>query len=144
VLRLSLPKEMKMETTVDREQILPARRAEALVERLAERMGLNARASVIFGEPVRHNGLTVIPVARARWGFVGGAGSGSKGTAAEGGGGGGGGGMFLSPVGYIELKGDESRFQPIDDPASKLPRLLIGGLFALMVVRTLSNALRKP
>jgi uncharacterized spore protein YtfJ len=55
-------------------QALPpsAPSAERLVERLAEKIGSSARAAAVFGETVERDGVTVIPVAKARWGFGGG------------------------------------------------------------------------
>lgn len=81
-------------------------------ERLAERMGAAARASAVFGEPVEGQGVTVIPVARAKWGFGGGSGGreGEQGA-------GGGGGMSVSPVGYVELHAGEARFRRIHSRA---------------------------
>jgi uncharacterized spore protein YtfJ len=46
--------------------------AERLAERLAEKIGSSARATAVFGEAVERDGVTVIPVAKARWGFGGG------------------------------------------------------------------------
>jgi uncharacterized spore protein YtfJ len=43
------------------------------IEGMAEKLGAVARAATIFGEPVERDGITVIPVAKARWGFGGGA-----------------------------------------------------------------------
>src|SRR4051794_41682436 len=77
-------------------------------ERLAERVGAAARASAVFGDAVEHEGVTVIPVARAKWGF--GGGSGGRGEEE---GAGGGGGTSVSPVGYIELRAGEARFRRI-------------------------------
>ena len=45
--------------------------------RLAERLGASASASSVFGEPVERDGVTVIPVARVRWGVGGGSGRGT-------------------------------------------------------------------
>ena len=61
------------------------------------------------------DGVKVIPVAKARWGFGGGGGS----RDAGGEGSGGGGGVWVSPVGYIEMKDGDSRFRPIQGPAAK-------------------------
>ena len=41
---------------------------------MAVKLGAVARAATVFGEPVERGGITVIPVAKARWGFGGGAG----------------------------------------------------------------------
>jgi sporulation protein YtfJ len=81
-------------------------------ERLAETIGAAARASAVFGEAVEGPGVTVIPVARARWGFGGGSGDrqGEQGA-------GGGGGTSVSPVGYIELREGEARFRRIHSRA---------------------------
>jgi len=82
---------------------------QTFVERLAERVGASSGAATLFGEPVERGEVTVIPVARAVWGFGGG-----SGPEAAGGAGGGGGGASW-PVGYIELRGSETRFRPIVD-----------------------------
>jgi uncharacterized spore protein YtfJ len=82
---------------------------QTFVERLAKRVGENFGAATLFGEPVERGEVTVIPVARAAWGFGGG-----SGPEAAGGAGGGGGGASW-PVGYIELRGSETRFRPIFD-----------------------------
>ena len=81
------------------------------VQRLAERVGGAARAAAVFGEPTEREGVTVIPVARAAWGFGGGGGT-NEGEEGAGGGGGG----FVRPIGFIELRAGEARFKPIRDP----------------------------
>jgi hypothetical protein len=47
-----------------------------LLERIGQTIGEKAHASTIFGEPVEREGITVVPVAKARFGFGGGGGSG--------------------------------------------------------------------
>ncbi len=47
-----------------------------LLERIGETVGKRAQVSTIFGEPVQREGVTVIPVAKTRFGFGGGGGSG--------------------------------------------------------------------
>jgi uncharacterized spore protein YtfJ len=123
-----------MDTSLKNEFELRPDHKETFLERLAEKMGLHARVATVFGDPVERDGVTVIPVAKARWGF-GGGGGGGKGRGAESGsGGGGGGGMLVTPVGYIEVTAGRSRFRPIRDPA-RLPLLMLGaGL--LMLLRT--------
>jgi uncharacterized spore protein YtfJ len=49
-----------------------------LLERIGEAVGQKAQVSTIFGEPVQREHVTVIPVAKARFGFGGGGGSGSR------------------------------------------------------------------
>jgi uncharacterized spore protein YtfJ len=82
---------------------------QTFVERLAQRVGANFGAATLFGEPVERGEVTVIPVSRAAFGFGGGSGP------EEAGGSGGGGGGMAWPVGYIELRGSETRFRPIID-----------------------------
>ena len=82
------------------------------LDRLAERIGAAAAAAAVFGEPVERDGVTVIPVARARWGF--GGGSGGEGANQ---GSGGGGGSVVSPLGYIEIRQGGAAFKPVRDPA---------------------------
>jgi uncharacterized spore protein YtfJ len=86
-----------------------------LLERLADRLGGKATVTAVFGEPVVCEGVTVIPVAKVRFGFGGGAG-GETGTAKTVEGGGGGGGAEARPVGFIEIKNGTATFKPIRDP----------------------------
>ena len=37
---------------------------------IAEKLGAAAKASLVFGEPVERDGVTVIPVAKSRWASV--------------------------------------------------------------------------
>src|SRR5829696_4917048 len=50
--------------------------ADDFLGRLAERVGAQANVKAVFGEPIERDGLVVVPVAKVRWGFGGGAGSG--------------------------------------------------------------------
>jgi uncharacterized spore protein YtfJ len=117
--------------------LVPSSRADSFLERLAEKMGARAGASVVFGEPVERGGVTVVPVARARWGFGGGAGS-----RGEGGGSGGGGGVMVSPAGYIEMKAGRARFRPIPDPTARLPVLVARGALLLLILGALGRLRR--
>ena len=87
-----------------------AERDDDLVERLAERLGGGVRASAVFGKPVERGGVTVIPVARAKWAFGGGSGSDGRQR-----GGGGGGAATVRPIGYIEVRKSGAAFKPIRD-----------------------------
>jgi uncharacterized spore protein YtfJ len=81
---------------------------------LVERLGGRLTAATVYGDPVERDGVTVVPVASARFGL--GAGSGTdpaKGGHGEGGGGGG----AVTPTGYIEIKDGRSRYVPVVDPA---------------------------
>jgi uncharacterized spore protein YtfJ len=88
------------------------------VQALADRVGAAATAGAVFGQPVEREGVTVIPVARAIWGF----GGGSGGEPTQQGSGGGGGGL-VTPVGCIEVRESGAEFKPIRDP-----RLLAAGV----------------
>jgi uncharacterized spore protein YtfJ len=83
-----------------------------LVERLANRIGGSMRASAAFGKPVERGGVTVIPVARARFAFGGGSGTDPQ---SGGHGGGGGGAGTVQPLGYIEVRKGGVTFRPIRD-----------------------------
>jgi len=76
--------------------------AQETIERIAEKLGASVRASKVYGDPVERGDVTVIPVARARWGFGGGGGRGKRGEPGTGGGG----GAVMTPIGYIEIRGD--------------------------------------
>ncbi|MEO6397221.1 MAG: spore germination protein GerW family protein [Tepidiformaceae bacterium] len=119
-------------------------RASGLIEGLAERLGLHARASAVFGEPVVQGALTVIPVAKVRYGFGGGSGA-SKNSEDQPGpteGEGGGGGVIASPLGFIELRDGVAEFKPIGDPASAVPVILASALAAWVVLRGLRRLVR--
>jgi uncharacterized spore protein YtfJ len=107
-----------------------------LLERIGHSVGDRAQVSTIFGEPVERAGVTVIPVAKVRFGFGGGGGSGSGDE--EGSGGGGGGGGMVSPVGYIEVRDDGAEFNRITSPTDLLPVVAAASLAALALRRVLA------
>jgi uncharacterized spore protein YtfJ len=112
---------------------------ENFIQNLAGRVGTTARAEAVFAEPVERDGVTVVPVAKVRWGFGGGAGSdGNDGDS----GAGGGGGMTASPLGYIEVTDRGAEFVRIKDPASYWPALVAGGLGFWLVMRGLRSLFR--
>jgi uncharacterized spore protein YtfJ len=109
---------------------VPRRRGDELLSALAERIGARLGAATVFGPPVERDGVTVVPVAVAKFGI--GAGSGtdpSKGQEGEGGGGGG----TVTPTGYIELKDGRSRFVPVVHPARMLA-LVVGAVLAAFII----------
>jgi uncharacterized spore protein YtfJ len=76
----------------------------------------SAHVKTVFGDPVSAAGKTVIPVARVRYGFGAGMGSGPTRSGDEhplGQGGGGGGGIDVKPIGVIEVSAEATRFVPI-------------------------------
>jgi uncharacterized spore protein YtfJ len=111
--------------------------ADELLKRIGQTVGDKAKVSAVFGDPVEREGVTVIPVAKARFGFGGGAGAGGR-DGEEGSGGGGGGGALVSPVGYIELHDGAAKFKRISSPADLLPLVAAATLTALVLRRLLA------
>lgn len=134
---------------------------DGFVERMAERIGGKASVRAVFGDPIERDGITVIPVAKVRWGFGGGAGRGpiavGPGTGAPaseamgdseitergGAGTGGGGGATADPIGYVEIGPEGANFRPIT-PAMPSPAfLLAAGVTAMLVLRGLARLIRR-
>jgi uncharacterized spore protein YtfJ len=110
----------------------PRRHADEVLATLVERIGARLSTATVFGAAVEHEGVTVVPVAAAR--FAVGAGGGSDPTKSqEGEGGGGAGGV--SPVGYIELKDGRSRYVPLVRPARMLALVCCAVLAGLLITR---------
>ena len=116
------------------------------VSAMASRIGMRASASAVFGEAVTRDGVTVIPVAKVRWGFGGGAGSGGDrgpdGAGDTGEGSGGGGGVMASPLGYIEIRDGEAVFRRIKDVTSYVPIILAATVAAWVSLRSLRHLIR--
>lgn len=101
--------------------------------KLAEAIGGHVSARALFGDPVERDGVTVIPVARVRYGFGAGSGAGGKrrrghedeGAGEDQYGSGGGGGVQASPIGYIELRDGQARFARITDSRQVLALLAL-------------------
>jgi uncharacterized spore protein YtfJ len=108
-----------------------------LLERIGQTVGQRAQASTIFGEAVEREGVTVIPVAKARFGFGGGGGSGTHREEDQGSGGGGGGGVAVSPIGYIELRDRSSQFKRISTPMDLLALVVAASVASIAVRRLL-------
>jgi hypothetical protein len=116
--------------------------ADRMLERLAERVGAKAGVRAVFGEAVRTDGLTLIPVARVRWGFGGGHGRSEAATNGPASGSGGGGGVAADPVGYLEIGPEGASFRPIREPYPSPMFLLASGLAAALVIRALARLIR--
>jgi hypothetical protein len=86
-------------------------------------------ARLCYGEPVRVDGRTVIPVARVR--AAGGLGQH-----------GGGGRLDAVPVGFIEVSEGGARFEAIGQPASGVRALAAGG--AALTALAAAVAFRRP
>jgi uncharacterized spore protein YtfJ len=85
-------------------------------ENMQQVISSSANVKTVFGDPISAEGKTIIPVARVRYGFGGGMGTGPTRSADEqriGQGGGGGGGVMAQPVGVIEVSATGTRFIPI-------------------------------
>lgn len=89
--------------------------ARSVIQELADHLERTGRAKAVFGDPVERNGVTVIPVARACWGLGGGEGKRPTDQGNEQGHGGGG-CVHASPIGFIEIREGQARFQRIADP----------------------------
>jgi uncharacterized spore protein YtfJ len=98
--------------------------------RLVESLGGTASAQAVFGAAVEKDGVTIVPVARVRFGVGGGGGRG-PGRKKRGDGGpeqvgyGQGGGVQAAPVGYIELRDGQASFKRIADPVRPMAVLLL-------------------
>jgi uncharacterized spore protein YtfJ len=102
---------------------------EQVLDALAKRIGGHAHARMVYGEPVRHDGITVIPVAHVRWGF--GIGSGFRNAPMRTGGG----GAIASPVGYLEISDNRCRYVPIRERGATAGA--VAGAVALLATRRL-------
>jgi uncharacterized spore protein YtfJ len=111
-------------TTTEHETAL----ADELLRRIGETVGDRATASTVFGESVERAGITVIPVAKVRFGFGGGGGKGKRGP-----GRGGGGGAVVSPLGYIEVRDGAAQFKRIPRRAGLLGIVATASLLALVL-----------
>lgn len=101
-----------------------------IVATLAERVGNRTGAHAVFGAPVEQGGVTVIPVARVRWGFGGGGGRGDGSDRGEGTGGGG--GAAATPAGYIRIADGTAEFRRIAPPVS--PGTIVAAAVAVYLV----------
>ena len=135
---------------------------DGFVERMAERVGGKASVRSVFGDPIERDGFTIIPVAKVRWGFGGGAGgpiavgvgrisgspfsdatSSSEDGAGASAGTGGGGGVAADPVGYLEIGPDGATFIPIVSARPSAGFLLAAGATAALVLRAVAKLIRR-
>ncbi len=100
------------------------------LENVAQRLGASASAATIFGTPIERGDTTVVPIAKATYGFGGGGG-----TRSGEGGSGGGGAISVTPVGYLEIRPGAVRYRPIRDWAWLAPALVVGAVAALVTRR---------
>ena len=120
------------------------------LQALAAKVGATAGAKAVFGRPVEREGVTVIPVARIRWGFGGGFGDNQNGSAT---GSGGGGGVQATPMGFIEVHDGTAQYKSVRDPmrtamawlvlpasAAAASLVMIGGMW--LAARSVRNTFR--
>ncbi len=94
----------------------------------------------VYGEPISHNGVTVIPAASLRGG--GGGGEGEAGPETPGGSGGGF-GMSARPVGVYQIKGDEVEWIPAADTTRVILVAEAVAIVALLVLRSVLRSRRR-
>lgn len=91
----------------------------------------------VYGEPLAHNGITVIPAASVRGG--GGGGEGEPGPETPGGAGGGF-GMSARPVGAYQIKDDEVTWVPAADTTRVI---ILGEMVAIVALLVFRSVLRR-
>lgn len=106
------------------------------IQSIIDRLQGSAVVKTVYGEPVKAEGKTLIPVAKIAYGF--GAGSGSS-KEENGEGGGGGGGIAVRPKGVLEITQDETRFISFDETRNMIIGLTLGLLLGLIIVRRASK-----
>ena len=105
-------------TEIIEAEIVPAWRAD--LRQLAQKLAGSMSSDAVFGEPVHHGDITLVPIAKAAWG-LGGGGHADRG--------GGGGGMAIKPIGFIVIDAAGARYEPLEQ--ARLPGLLLlGGVVA--------------
>ena len=122
--------------------------ADERLSRFMKTLGGTASAKAVFGEPVEKDGVTVVPVARVRFGGGGGGGRGpgrkKKGDAGDADqvGFGHGGGVQAAPVGYIELSGGRATYKRIADPVRPMAIALLFPLVGAISIGIVALSLR--
>ena len=116
-------------------------KAEANVaERIANTVAGSAGAQLAYGDPVVGAGVTIVPVARVRFGFGGGGGEKpSESPDAAKHGGGAGGGAVIVPAGFLIMRGDVIEFRAIRDPARLIGLVLAIGFGVGLVLRGIAR-----
>jgi len=111
---------------------------------IVEQIRDTATVKTIYGEPVMAEGKTIIPVARVRYGFGGGGGTQEQNPTPDEGAGpkqnvgaGGGGGIDVTPIGFIEVTPDETRFVSFEERPRIIKSAFILSLLGLFLLRRL-------
>jgi len=114
---------------------------DGLLERLAEMVGAKARVNTVFGDPIRQGDLTVVPVAKVRWGFGGGGGRSEATETGPAAGSGVGGGVSADPVGYLEIGQTGATFRRISGAYPNPLFLLAAAIATGIVLRSVARLL---
>jgi uncharacterized spore protein YtfJ len=94
----------------------------------------------VFGPAIEREGVTVIPVAKARWGMGGGSGPQKReGATTPQMGIGAGGGAIVKPMGFIEVTEGRTRFRPIVDPGLVALTAIATGAIGVSALRTIAT-----
>jgi uncharacterized spore protein YtfJ len=99
-----------------------------------------AGADKVFGAPITHDGLVVLPVAKVSGGGGGGGGTGPAENGKETGGTGGGLGVSAKPLGVFVIKGNRVHWRPAIDVNKVIIGGQIVGAIALLTIRALIKA----
>ena len=108
-----------------------------LLQRIGDTLGDTAHVKTVFGDPIRLDGKTVVPVAKVAYGFGAGAGAGRNAAHPDkqGEGGGGGGGVRAYPAGALEITETTTRFVPfVDAQQIAAGALMVGAALGLLML----------
>ena len=107
------------------------------VQQLLSKVTDNLTVGRVFGEPVQHGDILIVPVARIRGGAGGGNGTGATDDLSNSGGGG---GFDAKPAGVFVINGVSVSWQPALD----VTRIVIGGqVVAVVVALVVRSILRR-
>jgi uncharacterized spore protein YtfJ len=107
------------------------------VEELLSKVTDNLTVARVFGEPIHHGEILIVPVARIRGGAGGGGGTGATATEQ---GSGGGGGIDAKPAGVFVIKQGSVSWRPAVD----VTRIVLGGqLVGVVIALVVRSILRR-
>jgi uncharacterized spore protein YtfJ len=104
------------------------------VQQLLSKVTDNVTVGRVFGEPIQHDGILIVPVARIRGGAGGGSGRGATNEESNSGGGA---GFDAKPAGVFVVRGGSVSWQPALD----VTRIVIGGQVVTVVVALVIRSL---
>lgn len=94
-------------------------RAKDLISEALGKIHEMADANTVMGDPIKVDGITIIPVSKVSYGFAGGGSDLPTKSEKEAFGGGTGGGMTLQPLGFLVVSGGDVKFLQINLDTSK-------------------------